>query len=483
MDLSWVTAIPGAALVAFPMTWVAGPVATYNLLALLAPALSGWTAFLLARRLTRNFWASFLAGYLFGFSAYEVGQSSGHLNLTLVFLVPLAALLVLKRSADEISRRAFIAWLALVLVFQFLISTEIFVTTVFVGGVLALVARWRLPPDARRQNRRTAIESGLAIGASLVAVSPYLLHAFVLTGPSWAPVRSPFRQSADVLNFVFPTHFTWLRPPGSTAIASHFSANPVEAGAYVGLPLLLIVLLAAGSGSRTRTQTVLLLAGLIAAVCALGSRVRVDGHTVFLGPWEIPAKLPITHAILPVRLAMFVELFAALITASWLAQPSRRSWARWALAVVAGISLLPTPSRTFWTASVPNPRFFANETATSILSSRDTVLVLPFGKAGWSMLWQAENHMHYRMVGGYLGNRPPTEERWQQLYRALIQGRAVEPTLLKKFLQAHGAAVVIVSAGTKRALRRTVERLPASAARFGDVTVYRLKTTPRSPAG
>src|SRR5438309_700858 len=80
--------------------------------AILAPALAAWTAFLLARSLTGRFWLALVAGYLFGFSAYEIGQSRGHLHMTLVFLVPLCALLVVRRYAGQLRRAAFIALLA-----------------------------------------------------------------------------------------------------------------------------------------------------------------------------------------------------------------------------------------------------------------------------------------------------------------------------------------------------------------------------------
>src|SRR5512133_550768 len=45
----WYDAVPSAALFAWPITWLIGPILAYNLLSLLAPALSAWSAFLLTR--------------------------------------------------------------------------------------------------------------------------------------------------------------------------------------------------------------------------------------------------------------------------------------------------------------------------------------------------------------------------------------------------------------------------------------------------
>ena len=56
---------------------LAGPVAAYNVAAILLPALAALTAFLLCRHLTRSFWPSLAGGYLFGFSSYILGHELG----------------------------------------------------------------------------------------------------------------------------------------------------------------------------------------------------------------------------------------------------------------------------------------------------------------------------------------------------------------------------------------------------------------------
>ena len=81
----------------WPVTALWGPVASYNLLALLACPLAGWAAFLLFRRVTGRFWPSVLGGYVFGFSTYLLGHLAMHVNLELVFVPPLCAYLFLRR--------------------------------------------------------------------------------------------------------------------------------------------------------------------------------------------------------------------------------------------------------------------------------------------------------------------------------------------------------------------------------------------------
>lgn len=50
-----------------PFTRTVGPVAAYNLLALLCPVLAECTAFVLCRRITRAFAQALLRGFIFRF--------------------------------------------------------------------------------------------------------------------------------------------------------------------------------------------------------------------------------------------------------------------------------------------------------------------------------------------------------------------------------------------------------------------------------
>src|SRR5208282_2209450 len=128
---SLITALPIA---------IAGPLPTYNLLCPLALALAAWTAFVLCRYLTGTYCASLTGGYVFGFSAYMLGQTLAHLDLLLVFPIPLFTLLLIRGFRADISWRALVAGLALVLTAQFLMFSELFATmTLFVGIALIVM--------------------------------------------------------------------------------------------------------------------------------------------------------------------------------------------------------------------------------------------------------------------------------------------------------------------------------------------------------
>ena len=96
-NLAWATSVPGLAIAFAPLTLLFGPVLAYNVASILMPALAAWTAFLLCRRVTGGAaWPSLAGGYLFGFSTYILAAELTHIFSAAVFLLPVAALLVLR---------------------------------------------------------------------------------------------------------------------------------------------------------------------------------------------------------------------------------------------------------------------------------------------------------------------------------------------------------------------------------------------------
>jgi hypothetical protein len=477
IDLAWAATAPGAALLASPLTLLAGPVVAYNVLAVAAPALGAWTAFLLARHVTSALAPALVGGFVFGFSSYELGHTVGHLNLTLVFLVPVCALLAVLRFEQRLSRRRFVLQLALALIGQFLFSTEVFGFVLFGGIVYATFALWRFGAGERVLVASIIREAATAVLVCGIVLAPYLVHAFVARDAQ--PRRSPNAESADVLNYVVPTRRTWVRPPGSERIVERFTATGAERGAYLGAPIVAALALFALRRRRRPAETALLLTLGVMILSSLGSRIRVGGHIVGVGPWEVPAKLPISDGALPVRLTMLVALLAGLVCAIWLAEEGGRKAGRWALALLGVVALLPTFSQRLWSAEVPHSTFFETHRYERSLEPGETVLVLPYGPAGWSLLWQAEAGMRFRLVGGHFGVRTtPREARWAPVYAAFSTGTLPTsgPASIRRFLEAHRVDVVVVGPGTPAKVRSLVTRVLPSLvpARSGDALVYRL---------
>src|SRR5205807_1669551 len=71
--------------------------------------------------------------------------------------------------------------------------------------------------------------------------------------------------------------------------------------------------------------------------------------------------------------------------------------------------LVPNTTGGLWLSRESNPAFFTTHQYRSVLTRGETVLVLPFGQLGNSMLWQAETGMWFRMAGGYLSPVYPAD--------------------------------------------------------------------------
>jgi hypothetical protein len=482
IDLSWVTAIPFLSVVLWPVTAVIGPVASYDVIVIASPALSAWTAYLLARHLIGATRPAVVAGWFFGFSTYEIGHMVGHLNLVFLPLVPLTVLLAVRHMRGEITSRRFAIWLGLAMSAQFLTSTELYIDLILVAAIFVAAFALMDKESWRRLSKTVLVGmSGLAI--SLVIVAPYLWHAFVIAGTANTPLRSPYSESADVVNYFMPTHLLWLQLPGSVQLARHFTATGAERGAYLGAPLILLVLLSVWS-LRSAHWARATAVGIAAVVVAtLGAAIRVEGHTLVPGPWKILAALPVTRAILPIRLTLFVALAASLLASAWLAKSTgRASILGWVVAGAAILFLLPNPASARWTSAVPNPAFFRTRAFERQVGPDQTILVLPYGAAGWSSYWQAEDGFRYRLVGGHFGRTvTPAERQWADVYRAFGSGPMLKngPKRLRAFLSAHHVAVIVVAAGTKFRARELIASLELKPIHAGDVLVYRRRTVQR----
>jgi hypothetical protein len=481
-NLAGSTAIPGPSLVMAPLTALFGPVVSYNVLCLAAPALSAWTAFLLSRRVTGRFGPSLVGGYLFGFSTYELGQLSGHPNLAFVALVPVAVLLVVRRVAGDLSPRRFVLFLAAVLVGQFLISTEVALTLALFGGLALVLAIALSPKSARPSLVRTTMQVGAAYLISAVPLAPYLYY--VAKGASHSPIYAfyPSLYSTDALNFVIPTPLTFFGRHRFAQVAARFSGNISEQVGYVGLPALTALVAFAASRWRSTSARLLALMFVLVGVASLGPTIRIHGSTVVTGPWRAFTDLPLVKYVLPARLMMYEALLVGLAMSLWLAGAKGSgfpSWARWLVAGLAVVLLLPNPSLPIWRSRVDTPAFFADGLYRDLLQPGEIIVVIPYADRGNSMLWQAQTGFAFRMAEGYVSVVPPPEFSRYPILKTLYDGELIPDARreLRSFLHDKGVSAIVVEngrAGPWADLFGSVDPQPVS---VGGVTLYRV---PRS---
>src|SRR5215211_8460050 len=152
VNVMWNTSLLLPGLVLAPVTMTFGPVLTFNLLLALGPGLSAWCAAIAFRRYVDSRFAALVGGLVFGFSPYMLAQLRGHLQLTLVFLVPLL-LLVLDEILVRQRWRPLLAGavLGLLAACQLYIGEEVLAFTAIIGLVELLLLVALSPRQVRRR--------------------------------------------------------------------------------------------------------------------------------------------------------------------------------------------------------------------------------------------------------------------------------------------------------------------------------------------
>ena len=295
------TLLPTAAIALAPFTALWGPIFSYNILAIASPVLSALTAYLLCRRLVRRELPAVAGGYLFGFSSYEFAQLTGHLNLTLIFLIPVMAHVALRRVDREISRRAYVIVMALLLILQAGLSTELLAECVGFGAVLLLSAYFLAPWS---QRARVGGLIGETVGAGLLALvvaSPFFYYALFSGGfPKGSPLYWDM-YALDLLNPLFPTYATWLGHNTFQSLSVTYVGGGVTGqDGYLSIPLVIAFLLWALNSERGRPLArFLLVAAGTTFIVALGAHLHIAGYRTITLPLNWTKELPIFDDIIP----------------------------------------------------------------------------------------------------------------------------------------------------------------------------------------
>lgn len=451
------TSMPLLGVVGMPVTLLAGPVATFNLLLRLGLALSATSMFIVLRRYT-NWWpAAFGGGLLFGFSAYMTGQAERHLFLVFVPLVPLLIPLL-----DDwlVSRRRSPLWsgalVGAVAGLEYLISPEIVLASALVAAVglayLALryrqLARLPVGPLVR----------GLAVAAVVFAVIAGYTVWLLLAGPGRpaGPLHTLTdltRYHGDLLAPFVPTSNQAITPAGLAGTGNRLVAGRrVENGFYLGVPLALLLCYLTFRCRRVPLVAATAVAGAVAFVLSLGPTLTADGR-VILGvmPFALLEHVALLQDLEAARLSLYLQLAAAVIFGVGLDQVRAHGWRaasrasaigtsapgagtpasgvgtpapgtgnpaagtdspaagagtlarRTLLVALAGlIALAPVvPRLPFHSRPVTTPPLFSSS-ATRLIPPGAVALTFPYSRAPHNdpMLWQAASGMRFRIIGG-----------------------------------------------------------------------------------
>jgi hypothetical protein len=485
-SLAWITTIPPLAVLATPVTLLAGPIVAFNLLVALSVPVSAWAAFVLCRRLTGKFWPALAGGAIYGFSAYQLNHIvAGQLNLTFSLLLPLMGYLVLLWRDKAIGDRGFVIWLGLAMAVQFYLFLETYADMTAIIAASLLVG-WLLAGRAGRPAiARLSLLTGIAYVASIILAVPYLGYA--LTHVPKGFIRSPAGSSVDVASLLIPR-------PGQTFgiswLAAHTAALSIPGrDGYIGIPLLILAIVFAirtWSSKVTRFLTIML---AFTIVVAIGPVLHFDNgrHGLTL-PWKHLWYLPVVRSAYPARLMVFAFLALAVIVALWLAgrpqaEGSRQSrtaaagwpWARWLLGLLAIAAVAAnTPTLTIQPGA-GLPTFISSGSYRHYLKPGSTIVVVSTVRGNAGMLWQADTGFYTRIAGGFLN---AAIAHGSDLPRAVADLGSLpltgqEVRRFHSFVRTAKISAILLEAGSAPSWQAVFRQLGLHGQQVGGVTLYR----------
>jgi hypothetical protein len=482
---AWTPSAPAPALLMWPVTAVWGPVVSFNLTLLLAPPASAWAAFVATRRLTKRFWASLLAGTVYGFTLYEVAHnSSGQVNVCVTLLFPLMVYLVLLWWDGTLGRTGFTIWLAIVLALEFYTFSEAYFDVAMVAAAALVIGFAVAGRDGRRKVARLAGLTAIGFTGSLALASPYLIYE-LRNLPKGLSRNSP-NFELHLVGLILPRANRMWGLPTSLIDFSRVNPNAV----YVGIPMLVLLLLFAVYTWSSRLTRLLVSTFVVIILLGLGSAFDWDKQPLFSLPWGSLWNLPIASSAETDRFILFGFLVLAFVVALWLAAPAGSrlvAAARWGLVVLALAAVFANTSPLAETVNPPLqfteavaslqpedalPPFIADGLYKRYLTPGEIVVVVSErGNAG--MLFQAETDFYFRIAGGFINASLTPVDALPPAVEALSTPTKAHINQFKAWMKATGTGAIVVETAWSEHWMYIFGHLGMRGTAVGGVTVYR----------
>ncbi len=411
INLMWNTSLllPGVLLT--PVTLLAGPQASLTLLLTLGFAGSAASLYWVLRRWGVRIGPAALGGALYGFSPALLAEAASHYQLEFAVLPPLMidALLRIVTGRGHAIRTG--AWLGLLAAAQFFIGEELLVDTALVAVIVLVVLAVMNPRSVAGRAGRSVAGLAAAAGVALVLCGYALWVQF--HGPL-AEHGSPwnadhFRNRAAA--FVTPAGNMLLHTTSGAAAVARHPAYAAEYVAYLGYPLLVVLIIAAVRYWRDLRVRVAAVSCAVLEILSLGGTQVVRGVTVppVLLPWHWLAHLPVASQMLPNRLSILADGLAAVVLAVSLDRAlSAADQPRWrrhgipvVLAAIAVLPLIPLPLGTAQAAPVPAGYQTAFARLALPRDARVLVVPVPYAQVSQPLRWYADTGYPGSMNGGY----------------------------------------------------------------------------------
>ena len=400
--------------------------ATYNTITVFAFVMGGVTLYWLSYYLTRSFWGSVIAGFIFTFSNYHFMHAGGHLQLVSLEWIPVFVLcwyILITKPGPVIAMVAAIAlWLVILCDYYYFFYCVL--TAILIVLWHAFVNRnfWFIGSRAYLLPMGTFVVAALLLTGQIIASLLIINHRDPLLGS-----HDPVSFSLDLPALIIPgghwrfnqwTEFYWSRLPGNIDESSVYMGLPV----YVFLGYVWMKRKALELATVQQIQLWFSVMGFF-VLMALGPALHIAGRVVWdrFMPYTILASVfPFLDLSgVPVRMMVMVILSASLLSAVALRELFQQFPKKMVLTVVLlGVLLfesLPTP--------LPANRILVPEYVQSLagLPNDGGVIDLVAERASLSLYYQT---IHSKpVVFGYVSRLPTSVDSRDQALAETIESR------------------------------------------------------------
>jgi hypothetical protein len=425
ISMMWNTTVLLPGIVLTPVTLLAGPQVSLTVLLTLGFAGSAAAMYYLLRRYGASLAAAAVGGAVYGFSPALTHAAIGHYQLEFAVLPPLIVDAVLRLTLG--ARRPLLAgaWLGVLVAAQIFIGEEM----LFEAGLAALIVVVVLAVS--RPRAILARVAGVAAGLGAAVVVTALLAGWAL----WEQFRGPLTQHGTafyvdfyknpVAGFITPDGSQLIHTASSAATAARYSGLAPEYVAYLGIPLIVVLVIASVVYWRHLPVRACAIATVVLLLLSLGAHplasiaanplAQHPGGTSL--PWGWFEQFPVLDASLPNRLSIVADGTAAAILAfaidlafAWLRRtPLGRgkhgtAWTASIVGVIAAAAVVPLiPKPLAATPAVALPNGWNTTLSALRLPAGARLLIVPAPTATLDdgLRWQADGGQQVSLIGGY----------------------------------------------------------------------------------
>jgi len=309
---------PFNAILSVPLQMILGLTVSYNIVILFAFIVAGYGTYLLAKYITQDTAAAFIAGVIFAFSPSHFAHTAGgHLQVLSIEWIPFYVLFFLKTIGESREKNAF--WAAFFFLLTVLCDLYYALYLTCFSVLYLCYQLW----TSKRQIVSKELMTRLAILAiaTVVLIAPIVfpmlidLKYYVL--PS---VKTTVEGSADLFGFVTPSTLHPLWGALAQNIAGKFTGNTAENTVFLGYTALLVAMYSVLRAKEKDIRYWVFVA-LFFLVLSLGPVLHILGDTEFTA---FKVRVPLPYLILyplfsftrvPARLIVMVMLSLSIVVA------------------------------------------------------------------------------------------------------------------------------------------------------------------------